>query len=47
MVLNIGNKRECEDFKGNIYSDLIKDCDERGNFDKFDVDIVYYLFGLV
>ena len=47
LALNTGNKRECENSKGNTYSDSTKDCDERGNLDKFDVDIAYHPSGLV
>lgn len=38
-ALNAGNKIECQDSMGNRDCDSTKECDERGNLDKFDVDI--------
>ena len=47
LALNTGNKRGCEDTKGNNDCDSTKECDERRNLNKFDVNIAYHPSELV
>ena len=47
LAINTGSKRECEDSKGKNDCDSTKECEERENLDKFDVNVAHYSSELV
>ena len=47
LAINTRNKGECEDSKGKYDCDSTKECEERGNLDKFDVNVTHHSSELV